>query len=156
MRHERFTRRYLSTGVLTAVVIGMLAVGTSAWEDPLKGRYLSGAPLSICDQGSFFVGGVPKVTRYATSAAVREGGPPQQITIGQMYVQFQIPEQRRRWPLIMVHGSTHTGAALDSTPSGGEGWLSYAVRNKLATFVVDQPGRGGAQRLAASQEKSLV
>jgi hypothetical protein len=59
-----------------------------------------------------------------------------------MYVQFQIPEQRRQWPLIMVHGSTHTGAALDSTPGGGEGWFSYAVRNKLATFVVDQPGRG--------------
>ena len=42
----------------------------------------------------------------------------------------------------MIHGSTHTGAALDSTPGGGEGWLSYAVRNKLATFVVNQPGRG--------------
>src|ERR1700726_558444 len=50
--------------------------------------------------------------------------------------------QRRRWPLIMIHGSTHTGAALDSTPGGDEGWLSYAVRNKLATFGVDQPGRG--------------
>ena len=142
MRHERFTKRHLSTIVLTAVVTGLLGAGALAWENPLKGRYLSGAPLSICDQGSFFVGGVPKVTRYASSAAVREGGPPQQITIGQMYVQFQIPEQRRRWPLIMIHGSTHTGAALDSTPGGDEGWLSYAVRNKLATFVVDQPGRG--------------
>ena len=142
MRHEQFTKRHLSTILLTAVVTGMLGAGALAWENPLKGRYLSGAPLSICDQGSFFVGGVPKVTRYASSAAVREGGPPQQITIGQMYVQFQIPEQRRTWPLIMIHGSTHTGAALDSTPGGGEGWLSYAVRNKLATFVVDQPGRG--------------
>ena len=143
MRHEQFTKRHdLSTILLTAVMTGMLAAGALAWENPLKGRYLSGAPLSICDQGSFFVGGVPKVTRYASSAAVREGGSPQQITIGQMYVQFQIPEQRRRWPLIMIHGSTHTGAALDSTPGGGEGWLSYAVRNKLATFVVDQPGRG--------------
>jgi len=142
MRHERFMKRYRSTILVTAVVTGMLAAGVSAWENPLKGRYLSGAPLNICDQGSFFVGGVPKVTRYASSAANREGGPPQQITIGQMYVQFQIPEQRRRWPLIMIHGSTHTGAALDSTPDGREGWLSYAVRNKLATFVVDQPGRG--------------
>ena len=106
MRHERSMKRYLATMVLTAVVSG--GAGPSAWENPLEGRYLSGPPLSICDQGSFFVGGVPKVTRYASSAAVREGGPPQQITIGQMYVQFQIPEQRRRWPLIMIHGSTHT------------------------------------------------
>jgi hypothetical protein len=142
MRLELFTKRSLSTMALTVMATGLLGVGAAAWDNPLKGRYLSGAPLTICDQGSFFVGGVPKVTRYASSAAVREGGAPQQITIGQMYVQFQIPEQRRRWPLIMIHGSTHTGAALDSTPGGGEGWLSYAVRNKLATFVVDQPGRG--------------
>ena len=74
MRHEQFTKRYLSTILLTAVMTGMLAAGALAWENPLKGRYLSGAPLSICDQGSFFVGGVPKVTRYASSAAVREGG----------------------------------------------------------------------------------
>src|SRR5215510_16377595 len=104
MRHEHVTNRHVSTVVLTAVVIAMLGAGALAWENPLKRRYLSGAPLSICDQGSFFVGGVPKITRYASSGAVREGGPPQQITIGQMYVQFQIPEQRRRWPLVMIHG----------------------------------------------------
>src|SRR5262245_61235217 len=118
MRHEQFTKRCLFTIVLTIVLSGALAEGQSSWQNPLGGRYLSGGPLSVCDQGSFFVGGVPKVTRYASSAAVREGGPPQQITIGQMYVQFQIPEQRRKWPLIMIHGSTHTGAALDSTPGG--------------------------------------
>jgi hypothetical protein len=142
MRHEQLTERCLTTIAATAVVTALLGAGAAAWENPLKGRYLTGAPLTICDQGSFFVGGVPKITRYASSAASQEGGTPQQITIGQMYVQFQIPDQRRRWPLVMIHGSTHTGAALDSTPSGGEGWLSYAVRNKLATFVVDQPGRG--------------
>ena len=85
MRHARFAKRYLSSVLLTAMMAGVLAAGTSAWENPLKGRYLSGGPLTICDQGSFFVGGVPKVTRYASSAAVRDGGPPQQITIGQMY-----------------------------------------------------------------------
>jgi hypothetical protein len=54
MRHEQFTKPYLSA-ILTAVVTGMLGAGALAWENPLKGRYLSGAPLSICDQGSFFV-----------------------------------------------------------------------------------------------------
>src|SRR5262249_52398595 len=57
MRHEQFKKRHLSTMVLTTVVTGMLGAGALAWENPLKGRYLSGAPLSICDQGSFFVGG---------------------------------------------------------------------------------------------------
>ena len=61
MRHAQFAKRYLSRVLLTAVMAGMLAAGASAWENPLKGRYLSGGPLTICDQGSFFVGGVPKV-----------------------------------------------------------------------------------------------
>jgi hypothetical protein len=93
----------------------------------------------VCDQGSFFVGGVPKVTKYAAGPTA---GDPQQITIGQAYVQFQVPKTRRQWPIIFVHGSTHTGAALDSTPDGREGWHSYAVRHNLASFVMDQPGRG--------------
>ena len=114
--------------------------GPSGWVNPLEKRYISGKPLEVCDQGAFFVGGVPKITNYAGSATIE--GPPQQITIGQAYVQFMIPRERRRWPLIMVHGSTHTGAALDATPDGRQGWFSYAVSNHLATFVMDQPGRG--------------
>jgi hypothetical protein len=42
----------------------------------------------------------------------------------------------------MVHGSTHTGAALESTPDGREGWFPYFVRKGVATYVVDQSGRG--------------
>jgi hypothetical protein len=69
---------------------------------------------------------------------------PQQITIGQMYVQFQIPQRKAGpgWPVIMVHGSTHTGAALESTPDGREGGIPTFVRKGVATYVVDQSGRG--------------
>jgi hypothetical protein len=42
----------------------------------------------------------------------------------------------------MVHGSTHTGAALESTPDGREGWFPYFVRKGVSTYVVDQSGRG--------------
>ena len=138
---KRPVRKRPLVAVLAAVAAGV-ASDASAWRNPLESRYTSGAPLSICDQGSFFVGGVPKVTRYAASANAGEDAGFDQIIIGQMYVQFQIRTERRRWPIVMIHGSTHTGAALDATPDGGEGWLSYAVRNHLATFVVDQPGRG--------------
>jgi hypothetical protein len=116
------------------------ARGASGWVNPLANRYVSGPPISVCDQGSFFVGGVPKVTNYGSSAIVV--GQPEQLIIGQMYVQFQIPAVRQGWPLVMVHGSGYSGAALDATPDGREGWLAYAVRNNVATFVVDQPGRG--------------
>jgi len=107
--------------------------------NPLKKRFLIGKGLDICDQGAFFVGGVPKVTNFASSSTA---GDPQQVIIGQSYVQFQIPNKRRQWPLILVHGSNHTGADVDATPNGTEGWLAHAVRDNLATFVMDQPGRG--------------
>ena len=42
----------------------------------------------------------------------------------------------------MVHGSSHTGACLESTPDGREGWYPYFVRNGVASYVVDQAGRG--------------
>ena len=71
------------------------------------------------------------------------GDQPNQVTIGQMYVQFQIPaKQKSQIPTIMVHGSTHTGACLESTPDEREGWAPYFVRNGVATYVVDQAGRG--------------
>jgi hypothetical protein len=42
----------------------------------------------------------------------------------------------------MVHGSTHTGACLEATPDGREGWYPYFVRHGVASYVVDQAGRG--------------
>jgi hypothetical protein len=112
-------------------------------------RKFMGGPVTLEDQGSFFVGGVIKTTEHASTPFAPPGQPPpgptpQQITIGQMYVQFQIPARRSApgWPVIMVHGSTHTGAALESTPDGREGWYPYFVRRGISTYVVDQSGRG--------------
>jgi hypothetical protein len=104
-------------------------------------------PLVIEDQGSFFIGGVPKVTYYASAPTPNNpsGAPaPNQITIGQMYVQFEIPLNKKRGmpPVIMVHGSTHTAACLESTPDGREGWYPYFVRRGISTYLVDQAGRG--------------
>jgi hypothetical protein len=112
--------------------------GKSGWKNPLKSPYTKG-PLDICDQGVFYVGGVAKITPYADSNDI---GVPQQNVVGQMYVQFQTPKKRRKWPLIMVHGGGYSGSSVESTPHGTEGWDSYAVRRNLATFVVDQVGRG--------------
>src|SRR4029077_11191988 len=96
--------------------------------------------LQICDQGDFFVGGVPKTTKFATSATPTTNYA--QITVGQMYVEFQVPVAARKWPIIVWHGSTHSGACVKSTPQGTEGWAPYLVHNGLATYVVDQAGRG--------------
>jgi hypothetical protein len=115
-------------------------------EEGKQKKFLT-RPLVIEDQGSFFIGGVPKVTNYATVPA--PGNPGQtaaidQITIGQMYVQFEIPVTKKRNapPVIMVHGSSHTAACLESTPDGREGWYPYFVRKGISTYLVDQAGRG--------------
>jgi hypothetical protein len=109
-------------------------------------RFLT-KPLVIEDQGSFFIGGVAKVTNYASAPSPNvpsSADVPNQITIGQMYVQFEIPVTKKRGmsPVIMVHGSTHTAACLESTPDGREGWYPYFVRHGISTYLVDQAGRG--------------
>jgi hypothetical protein len=133
--------------ILLATAVIVAAAALSAHGQQHK-RFMGG-PVTLEDQGSFFVGGVAKTSEYAAVPFAFPGQPapprtPQQITIGQMYVQFQIPARRAvpGWPVIMVHGSTHTGAALESTPDGREGWYPYFVRKGVATYVVDQSGRG--------------
>jgi hypothetical protein len=51
----------------SALMAATSASSASAWENPLENPYLD-EPLEVCDQGSFFVGGVPKVTKQASSA----------------------------------------------------------------------------------------
>jgi hypothetical protein len=122
--------------VLSAAIMLAVASALAAPTDPvnpLKKRFLIGKGLDICDQGGFFVGGVPKVPTF---------GDPRQVIIGQMYVQFEIPNKRRQWPIIFIHGGGLTGSTLDATPHGTEGWFAHAIRRNYATFVVDQAGRG--------------
>jgi hypothetical protein len=125
------------------ILLVTLAASAFAEDGPKTKRFLT-KPLVIEDQGSFFIGGVPKVTNYATVPGPNQQPAPNQITIGQMYVQFEIPQAKKRNapPVIMVHGSTHTAACLESTPDGREGWYPYFVRKGISTYLVDQAGRG--------------
>src|ERR1051326_3853837 len=121
----------------------LLCAFTLVAQEPKMKKFLT-KPLVIEDQGSFFIGGVPKVTNYVATPPQGQAPAPAQITIGQMYVQFQIPVTKKRNapPVIMVHGSTHTAACLESTPDGREGWYPYFVRKGISTYLVDQAGRG--------------
>jgi len=128
---------WIVSAAVLAATLG--TAGTAAAQAfPTNKRHLTG-PLNICDFGAFFVGGVPKLTQFANSVTPSSW---QELIIGQMYVQFMVPQGARRWPLIMVHGGGYSGSSLESTPDGNEGWFAYAVRNHLATYVVDQAGRG--------------
>ncbi len=93
---------------------------------------LCAEPLTIAEQGYFFVGG-----EYSKNA---QG---QQIRSHQMFVQFQKPAvQKYPYPIVMWHGGGQTGTNFLATPDGREGWATYFVRQGFAVYVVDQPARG--------------
>jgi hypothetical protein len=144
-RGSRFMKQ-ASSCLFSGVLLVATAAGVLAQEGSKTKKFLT-KPLVIEDQGSFFIGGVPKVTNQATLPPANnpsQANAPNQITIGQMYVQFQIPARRKERlpPVIMVHGSSHTAACLESTPDGREGWAPYFVRQGISTYIVDQAGRG--------------
>ncbi|HEU4618186.1 MAG TPA: hypothetical protein VFV10_09095 [Gammaproteobacteria bacterium] len=97
-------------------------------------------PLVLKSQGSFFVGGEnKKVTQPAFG-----GGSPQsgEITVNQMYVQYQIPTKGdRHVPVVMVHGCCLSSKTWETTPDGRMGWSEYFVRKDRPVYLADQVSR---------------
>jgi hypothetical protein len=146
MTRESRPMKHVAAWLFSAVLLVAMGASVLAQEGSRTKKFLT-KPLVIEDQGSFFIGGVPKVTSFATVPppnTPNQANTPNQITIGQMYVQFQVPSRKkeRMPPVIMVHGSSHTAACLESTPDGREGWAPYFVRQGISTYIVDQAGRG--------------
>jgi pimeloyl-ACP methyl ester carboxylesterase len=100
-----------------------------------------GGPLALQDEGSFFINGrsvtIPS-PYYGTTGLSGPG----QTTVGQMYVHYRIPANATGIPMILVHGSNHTGMTYETTPDGREGWATYFVRHGHPVYVVDHVGRG--------------
>jgi hypothetical protein len=87
-------------------------------------------PLVIAGQGSFFVGGETKSSG---------GG---DITVNQMYVQYQIPpDGDRHVPVVMVHGCCLSSKTWETTPDGRMGWSEYFVRRSRPVYLADQSSR---------------
>src|ERR1700744_1378484 len=85
------------------IVAIMLVAGAAGQRQP--------KPLVLQEQGSFFVGGETKALPApppppANAPPGRGGGfGSGDITVNQMYVQYQIPENGdRHLPVVMVHG----------------------------------------------------
>jgi pimeloyl-ACP methyl ester carboxylesterase len=98
-------------------------------------------PLVLARQGSFFVNEQGMETSFARGL---EPPAPGHISLRGMYVQYQIPQakKRRAYPVVLVHGGAHTGKTYEETPDGRMGWAEYFVRHGIATYVVDHSGRG--------------
>jgi pimeloyl-ACP methyl ester carboxylesterase len=128
------SRRLSRFGATLVFQVAAGGAATAVAQDAAK-------PPVLKAEGSFYINGV--VAPAGVTPATPSGTGTQ--IINQMYVQFRVPEKRHHrkdlYPVVMVHGSGHTGKTYETTPDGREGWQTYFVRRGLATYVVDQPGR---------------
>jgi len=126
---------------LTTASAALLAAGLFAGMASAAAAGSLGGPLELQDEGVFFVNAQTTTTNFpdtpATGAAT-----PGEITIDQMYVQYRIPKTISGPPIVMVHGSGHTGVTYETTPDGREGWATYFARKGFPVYVVDHVGRG--------------
>ena len=113
---------------------------TAALTIPLPaqtGRGGAAQPLVLASQGSFFVGGETK----ALPAGGR-GGQAGDITVNQMYVQYQVPVNgNQHVPVVMVHGCCLSSKTWETTPDGRMGWAEYFVRKDRPVYLADQVSR---------------
>jgi hypothetical protein len=101
-------------------------------------------PLVLKEQGSFFVGGRQTFSDAAGWNLIGLLGQfsSGDVTVDQMYVQFQVPVHRRRhMPIVFVHGCCLSSKTWETTPDGRMGWYEYFTRRGFSTYLAEQSGR---------------
>jgi pimeloyl-ACP methyl ester carboxylesterase len=133
------TRRVTSSVRLSLLIsltlAAFLAAATVATADSLV----------LKEQGSFFVGGRSIFTDALTGSPtgfLGTGINTGNITVDQMYVQYQIPEGAdSHVPVVMVHGCCLSSKSYETTPDGRMGWNEYFLRKHRAVYLPDQVSR---------------
>ncbi|HEY6360930.1 MAG TPA: alpha/beta fold hydrolase [Vicinamibacterales bacterium] len=96
----------------------------------IRKRGTDSTAMKLSNMGYFWTGAEVQKKDYGT------------IVVGQMYVQYLVPEQvRHPLPVVLVHGGggqmTHY-MGLD----GNAGWAHYYVQAGYQVYLVDRPGHG--------------
>ena len=151
MQTERRFQRYFNTGDLMswqnitdftasplAVLLALMAGGCA--HTP------AGKEIVLATQGSFFVGGrkVEGAGTYDPTKATTNTNEGNTFWVDQLYVQYQIPVNARKYPLVLVHGGGGTGRVWETTPDGREGYQTLFLRRGFPVYIVDFPRRGRA------------
>ena len=121
--------------VLLAILVIFIA---AAGKDETKKIILS-------EQGSFAVGGTV-ITSPGTFDPYKPTVAGQTFHGDHAYVFYQIPENRRKLPLVLWHGAGQFSKTWETTPDGREGFQTIFLRRGFGVYVVDQPRRGNAGR----------
>ncbi|RFB80752.1 alpha/beta hydrolase [Methylovirgula sp. 4M-Z18] len=130
------SRNRFVASLLAAVV--MLAPAAAMAEQKGKSE-----PLMIREQGSFAVGGTVVSTpgTYNNDKPTSEG---QTFHGDHLYAFYQIPQNPKALPVIMLHGAYQSGRSWETTPDGREGFETIFLRRHFSVYIVDQPRRGRA------------
>jgi pimeloyl-ACP methyl ester carboxylesterase len=100
-------------------------------------------PLVIQEQGSFAVGGTVLRTpgTYNNNAPTAEG---QSLHGDHLYTSYQIPQDPKALPIVMLHGAYQSARSWETTPDRREGFQTIFLRRRFPVYLVDQPRRGRA------------
>jgi pimeloyl-ACP methyl ester carboxylesterase len=120
----------LTLRALQPVLDWLDANSTNAAPAPAIQRNSESTAVKLADQGCFWVGVQRKTMPYGT------------IALGQMYVQYMIPAERKHpLPIVMVHGGGGQGMHMMGI-GRRPGWVHHCVQAGYAVYWVDRPGFG--------------
>lgn len=108
-------------------------------------------PLTIQEQGSFAVGGTVVTTPgiYDNNNPTADG---QGFHGDHLYAFYQVPQNAKPLPLVMLHGAFQSGRSWETTSDGREGFQTLFLRRGFPVYVVDQPRRGRAGNSTVAAE----
>lgn len=100
-------------------------------------------PLVIQEQGSFAAGGSVVTTpgTFNNNAPTSEG---QTLHGDHLYAFYQVPQNPKPLPIVMLHGAFQSARSWETTPDGREGFQNIFLRRGFPVYLVDQPRRGRA------------
>ncbi|WP_171022443.1 MULTISPECIES: alpha/beta fold hydrolase [unclassified Variovorax] len=100
-------------------------------------------PLMIQAQGSFAVGGTVLKTPgdYENNKPTAAG---QSFHGDHLYAFYQVPQNPKALPIVMLHGAFQSARSWETTPDGREGFQTLFLRRGFPVYLVDQPRRGRA------------
>jgi pimeloyl-ACP methyl ester carboxylesterase len=101
--------------------------------------------LVIREQGSFAVGGTV-ITNPGTFDPYHPTPEGQTFHGDHARVFYQIPDDARKYPLVMWHGMGQFSKTWETTPDGREGFQNIFLRRQFPVYLIDQPRRGSAGR----------
>jgi hypothetical protein len=108
-----------------------------------NGSEKASGPLTIQAQGSFAVGGsvLTSPGTYNNNKPTAEG---QTFHGDHLYAFYQVPQNAKALPIVMLHGAFQSGRSWETTSDGREGFQTIFLRRGFPVYLVDQPRRGRA------------